>query len=346
MITLETIAKKAGVAPSTVSRVLRNDKGCYLSEEKKENILRISRSLNYIPNFSARNLATGKTNNIAFALCLFSHLDEQRSRNFVMLDRIHSVLEDEGYQLSVVVVNYQDLDELGKVCMNKRLYDGVIFAKNVLPDRGREIFENAAVPLVALDDDNPWLKSITRICSDKLASFVSAIDHLKTLGHERIAFFGFGAHKLIFMKAMEKCGLGFCRELDYELEIKNQQNFSLESYIQSKRLVEEVGKFSAVFCTNDLAAFGLCERLAEHGIEVGRDVSVVGFDNLEGLQGKKEEDCFLTTIHKPLGEIGEKAARLLLWLIKGGEVSNKKHNLSCRLIVRKSTGQFNQKRGV
>ncbi|MCD6408184.1 LacI family DNA-binding transcriptional regulator [bacterium] len=341
-ITLKSIAEKAGVSPSTVSRVLKGDKNCFVSKRKKEIILEIVNKVGYTPNFAARNLALGRTSNIGFVLCSLSHLEEYGPFTFKLLEGIEKELKKQHYILSVVTITPQNLEELKKVCSSTHLYDGLIFASGVIPEKGVEIISKSPVPLIVLDDNSPFLKNISKVITDKQKGIDRAISYLRKLGHKKIAYYGFYSSSLeMFKKSLIKNNLTFDEEIVYSFSPENIYFLTFNSYLNSEKVLRNISKFTAIFCCNDFVALGLCQRLKEKGIKVGKDISVVGFDDIEELLNIPERKRFLTTVHKPREEMGKKVAELLLKMIKEGMRIPVEEKISCKVIIRHSTGPKN-----
>lgn len=343
-VTLKTIADEVGVTPSTVSRVLRGDATCYISKDRKEKIFDLTDRLNYSPNFAARNLVTGKTSHVAFVLCQFAHLEEHGPFTYKIIDGIRDYLTEKGYILSVVTIPRGDIRAFERLCAARNIYDGIIFGSGVVSKEELKIFSRSGMSGVFFADDAPYPEGFSFVQTDKSTGVEEAVSHLKDKGSENIAFFGYGTSENIansrkmFKESLKKNGLEFEKRFSYEFPVRsvNVYRLSLDAYLAADRVVDDFPEYSSVFCTNDFVALSLCEKFEEKGIEPGRDVSVVGIDNIEELLGIPDNERFLTTIHKPREEMGRRAADILLKSIESrdGSLSEK---FPCRLVVRKST---------
>lgn len=100
-------------------------------------------------------------------------------------------------------------------------------------------------------------------------------------------------------------------------------------------LIERGGEFTAVVCYNDEAAFGVIRAFADHGLQVPRDVSVVGFDDIRSASFYSPS---LTTVRQPLNLMGIEAARILLKRIRGQESFPDVVAILPELVIRESTG--------
>jgi LacI family transcriptional regulator len=101
-----------------------------------------------------------------------------------------------------------------------------------------------------------------------------------------------------------------------------------------KELLEDAVRPTAIFAASDVTAMGAYRALAEHGLSVPHDMSVVGFDDIEAAAFTTPP---LTTVHQPFSELGRQAFSLLLNMLDGNELSPANVLLPAELIVREST---------
>ena len=121
-----------------------------------------------------------------------------------------------------------------------------------------------------------------------------------------------------------------------EDEIFSPQDGYREGYTFGRRLLERGDGFSALFAFDDVSAIGATRAFLDHGLRVPRDVSVVGFDD---IQSAAFQNPTLTTVRQPLREMGEIAARLLLDRLRGGApAAGDFVTVQPQLVVRGSTG--------
>lgn len=345
-ITLRTIAEKVGVSPSAVSRVLRNDRTCFISPKKRNLVLQVTKEYRYVPDFSARNLVLGRTSHLAFVICRFSQLEETGPFVSKIIEAAENTARNAQFILSVVTIPYDDPVELERLCSAETLYDGLIFGSSVLSEKGRQIIGRAKMPAVILEDIPSSPNGFSVVLTDKQEGTNKAISHLKDLGHTSIAFYGHNPYMLErFQAALLANDLEKDRDLFFTFPVRNIYEVEIEAFSAADYLLQEVRKFTAVFCCNDFVALGLCRRLKSEGIAPGKDLSVMGFDDVEQLLDVPEEARFLTTVHKPRGEVGKKAVELLIRMV-GKRRKNVVAQMPCRLVLRKSTAQVNPTGGI
>lgn len=338
VITLKSIADRAGVAPSTVSRIISQDKTCYINKAKKETILRLVRELGYSPNIAARNLVTGKTSRIAI---VFTDIFTLKVIGPFFLSSIEGALKafgEKNIAFSFVSHVRGDKADLQKICAAKGIYDGLIFGRSVLQEADREIVLRAAIPVVILDDEAAFLEGMARVITDKREGVFQAISYLKSIGHRRIAYYGCAAEtEGYFSDAMSKLELHQDEALVFNFPNKGIYNLMLDAYLASKPVLANIREYTAIFCCDDFVAMGLNWRLKGAGIAAGKDISVMGFDDVEELLGVKTEEMFFTTVHNPCMAMGREVARLLMEMIKSGKKTETTRKLACSVVIRKST---------
>jgi LacI family transcriptional regulator len=326
-VTLEMVAERAGVSPSTVSRILNGT--AVVSDDKRAAVDRAIAKLGFVPNPVARGLAGGRTLSVGVVT---QAIDSPFYG--AALRGIEVELGGAGYSPLFMSGHWRgDLEARCIELLHARRVDGLILLTGRLSDSklrtvarslpvvvtGRSL---KAANLISLDFDN---REGARL----------ATRHLIDLGHRRIAYIGGDPEhpdaverQRGYQIALEAAGLRI------DAAIVQQGDFSEQSGLAAvERLLAGQGRFSAIFAANDQMAFGAAVGLHRHGKRVPDDVSLVGFDDLAGSVFFVPP---LTTIHNPIQEIGQLAAQAILRLLSGdapqGEVP------APRLVVRESTG--------
>ena len=272
MATLNDVAKLAGVAPVTVSRVI-NDPGA-VREETRERVRKAMAQLQYIPNMAARNLVTKRSGVIDIYLPESMDLSNPFAMHFI--SGISEVLSQHMYSLLIL--------------------------------RNRE-HEHTELPGVSCID------------VDNVEGGRMGTRQLTELGHRRVAMINVAENKDYtadrlsgYQEALEEAGLPFRSEL-----VVYAEN-SIAGGAEAAKSLLAVGGFSAVFCATDTVAVGAVSALADAGLRVPQDVSIVGFDGL-GYQNLVSPR--LTSVQQPIFEIGKMLASELLERIsgRGGKLS-------------------------
>lgn len=311
MVTIYDIAKKVGCASSTVSKALNNSKE--VSEKRKKEILDMAKKMGYVPNSSARNLAT--KNSWSIGVLFSDDLNIGLEHHFFggVLQSFKAYVEELGYEVTFVSkkVGAQSLTYL-EWCKYKNI-DGVIIVTVDINDENLNELTHSEIPIVSVDNG---LLNVPTIISDNLQGTRMAMEYLLLKGAKRIAHI---AGPLRSFAAVER--LQSYKDFLKKSEIEVDENLIVEAgnydYQSGKRALEQLLKQNkeapeAIYAASDDIALGAIIALKEHGYKVPEDVSVVGFDNIELSQYTSPS---LTTVSQQKGLIGTEAAKRLISII-------------------------------
>lgn len=333
-VTLDMVAAAAGVSAATVSRILNGT--AMVSDDKRAAVDEAIARLGFVPNPVARGLAGGRTLSIGVVT---QAIDSPFYGG--ALRGIEDTLTAAGYSPLFVSGQWSAAHEARCIdTLRGRRVDGIIVLTGRLSDAalaatarelpvvvtGRSL---RAPGLVALDFDN--------FQGARLAT-----QHLLALGHRRIGFIcgdlkhPDGKERLRgHRSALADAGI----RAEPALELPG--NFTEASGLAAaERLIDSGEAFTALFASNDQMAFGAALALHRRRLRVPDDVSLVGFDDVAG-----SVYCVppLTTVHHPVLELGELAARAMLQLL-AGEMPTLALPAP-RLMVRESTRESRSPRG-
>jgi LacI family transcriptional regulator len=168
-----------------------------------------------------------------------------------------------------------------------------------------------------------------------------ALQHLVDLGHNRIAFMkgaSFSSDSEVRWDAIREAAKDLKIEIRPELTVQIDINDPTPQlgYPFAKQLLERHVPFSALFAYNDLSALGAIRAFQETGLRVPNDISVVGFDD---IQGAAYNTPSLTTVRQPLARMGAMAAQTLLERIESGQEEPREIAVEPELMVRESTAR-------
>ncbi len=328
MATIADVAKRAGVAPSTVSRVL-NESG-YVSKETRRRVLAAVKELNYVPNVHAERLRTGTSKTIAFVVTEFTNpFWAEVARG------VEDVVWQNGYDLILRNTAGDPERELASIRgFRRRQVDGAIFPW----------LQEGWAELKALDDEGvsivvlghaPEEYGFDVFTIDNVRGGYLATEHLLQLGHKRIAFISADftrERERGYRMAMEKYGV----TPDETLVFREYAAPELErGEIVVRRLLDQDDPPTAIFAYNDVTAIGVWMELEKQGLRVPDDVSLVGFDDIPMASLIRNG---LTTVALPHYEYGRTAAEFLLRRIaeRSGS-SGRSVTMQPELIIRGST---------
>ncbi|HEX2911277.1 MAG TPA: LacI family DNA-binding transcriptional regulator [Chloroflexia bacterium] len=338
-LTINDIARKAGVSKTTVSRVLNNRPE--VEESTRLNVLKVIEEANFVPNDMAAGLRKRKTNLVGL---LTANL--KNPWGIEVFQGVLEGLETYNYQLLLYTTNYhsetaESLRALDRL-LNNGLADGLIV---LLPAFVQEQFNklsSSGMPIVVVDDTG-FVSGVNlpSIGANSYRGALAVTRHLIGLGHRKIAFIGsplefrYSQERLEGYKAaLVEAGL----ECDPALVSTGQTvEFEETGYSATQALLalEQPGPaFTAIFAATDLAALGAMRALTEHGLRVPDDISLAGFDDLPRAAYNVPA---LTTVHQPLHEIGQLAVKMLMEQIEGKPLERQRIELETELIIRGST---------
>ena len=323
-VTILDIAKEANVSKATVSRVLNETSAVH--PDKKQAVLDAVKNLGFRPNAVARSLAKGRSMTIGVLTQLIG------SPFFdAVAQGVIAGLTGTGYSPMFVDGRWDREVELEAVdALINRQVDGLLLiGGEVDVDTIKSLREKVPTIVVArnLEDHHH------AVYTDNVDGGYQATKHLIDSGHRRIAIVQGLAHHPDAMDRLEgyKQALGEAK-IAIDEDLICDGDFTAESGVRAvDNLVSTGTEFSAVFATNDMTAFGVRLALDRHGLEVPRQVSIVGFDDQSEVAYMTPP---LTTMRQPAAEMGEFASKTLLDLIEGGTFESRR--FGTELITRES----------
>src|SRR5260370_14632487 len=307
-VTLKTIAQHLGLTPGTVSAALNNSPAARsIPEHTKNRIIEAAQALNYRPNFFARSLRLKRTYTIgviaeeigdAYGALVISGIEEYlRKNNYFFLTVIHR--------------HDQKLLQTYAQMLLTRGVEGFITTDTSLT-------EKLALPTVAVAG-HERVENVTNIVLDHKRAARLALEHLRDLGHEEIAFIKgqtISSDSAVRWNAIcevaEQLGIRIRPELTTQLE--GIDSTPAIGYPFAKQLLARKYPFTALFAYNDIAAIGSIWAFHEAGLRVPEDISIVGFDDIPGAAYPNPG---LTTVRQPLIKMGQIAAQTVVDLIAG-----------------------------
>ncbi|GGF12309.1 LacI family transcriptional regulator [Subtercola lobariae] len=322
---IRDVARLAGVSHQTVSRVLNNHPS--IRVETKARVQQVMDDLQYRPNRAARVLVTSRTRTIGVLAAAATQYGPASS-----IQALEKAARAEGY-----FVNTTNLDGTDRASIERglnHLLDQAVEGLVVIAPQVR-VFEtfhdmNISLPFVTLQSTGTTEHALS---VDQISGARLATRHLIELGHRSIYHLA-GPQDWIEAEARMH---GFLTELsanDVPATAPILGDWTAEFGYYAGRELLRVRDFTAIFSSNDQMALGLIHAIRESGLDVPRDVSVVGFDDIP------EAAHFwppLTTVQQDFGELGRRAIALLLGNIDDQGASPA--TLVPDLIVRKSTAR-------
>lgn len=329
-VTIKDVAKEAGVATSTVSRVLSNNPK--ISLETKIKVNKAIEKLNYKPNPIARSLAINKTK--ILGVVLPSEVDDLLTNPFFInaMKGISIYAQNKNYYITYVFAKEGKNEfESIKEITNHNLIEGIILLRVNENDESIELLNNIEFPFVAIGrpektDDILWVDN------DNFEAMYNVVNILIKKGHQKIGFIG--AIKTLNMSKNRLRGYKMALEsngLNYEERLVIHKDLFKENkgYDAAKELLIE-NEVTAIVTTDDLLAFGVSELLNERKIN---NISLVGFNN---TQLSKYQIPPLSSVDINADELGYYAAKLLIEKLENKDISNTHYIVNTEFIQRES----------
>lgn len=323
-ITIEDVAKAAGVSTTTVSRVI--NKVPSVDPTNRIKVEEAIRKLKYRPNSSAQRLAGGKSNTVALVIPRYSGV----FRSFYAIEIIRAI---------GTVCESMRLDLLlhlgGKTAiLNLSSLDGIIFSDIIENESQLDEALKQGIPTVVINK-RVESKEVNCIYIDNEAGAFEAVNYLVSLGHKAIAHISGDLNTQAatdrlkgYQKALEVNKIPL--DENYIFKADYSRNSARK---QAENILKMHSRPTAIFVASDDMAMEVISCFNEKRIKVPQDISIIGFDDDPvGLFGQIR----LTTVRQPLSQMCEKALEVLLYLMIKKPMAIKANALKTELVIRDS----------
>ena len=328
-ITINELARRSGVSPSTVSRALNDDP--VISEETKRKVRQVAEELNYTPVRNRKKSSTRKRSKI-IALMITD------ISNPFFPEIVHGVEDlafDFGYSVSLWNTR-EDIEREKQYVetIKESEVDGIILGSSRIKEEQIKAIAKSDVPCVII---NRIIEGLPSVFADYENGAYQATKYLVNLGHERIALIN-GPVSAQPSWWREKGFLRALKESEKEAE-ENLLSFNSPTveggYVATLKLLSISNLPTAIFAYNDLVALGAMKAIREKNLLIAKDISLVGYDD---IFLSAYLDPPLTTVSQPKYMMGKLAADLLFRLINGEKIKNNQISFKPELIIRSSCG--------
>lgn len=338
MVTIEDIAREAGVSCTTVSNVIHGRTN-RVSAATVELINGIIKDTGYVPNLSARALKIRSSKVVA----LINHLPLEDRGKFrtdpffnTLTEAVEVALRKRGYFLMVRAIS--DGNALRAFLRNWNV-EGVFLPGLFEDEPLYRTLRSLNMPVVLTDSYIKDLGNMVNVGLRDQEGARMATDYLIQKGHRRIVFAGpriipggvVEQRLLGYRAALEAAGLPFDPALVLACP------FDMDTMISLGRELAGNHEITAIFATADLLAAGIMSGLQQSGRMVPRDISIVGFDDIDWCRMTMP---MLTTVHQDAEEKGRLAAEYMLRLLEGEKPETRNLVLPVRLVERDSVRQI------
>jgi DNA-binding LacI/PurR family transcriptional regulator len=339
MPTIKDVAREAGVSIATVSYVLNNKLGS-VSQETRQNVLQAIARVGYTPNITARNLKNNQTRLIGYAW------------HEVPSDQVNPVLDRFTYHLAraAEAVGYHLLTFTHKLTdpipayndlIRTQRVDAFVLAGTQFDDPRIQFLSEVKFPFVCFGRSNlEW--SFPYVDTDGEAGTRAAIEYLVSLGHRRIGMAAWGEDSISgsFRLAGYQAGMAAAGLTVRPGDIIRGEHseWAGRSALREWLKMPAPERPTAVIAITDLVAIGIMNEAEQHGLVIGRDLSVMGFDDAPMVQYLRPA---LTTMQQAIVEMTEMLVEMVEQVLKSSDFMSRKL-IPPRMIVRASCGRPNQ----
>jgi LacI family transcriptional regulator len=344
MTRLKDLSRKTGFSITTISRAL----GGYsdVNEATRQQIIRAAHEMGYQPNEVARQLRAQRTDTLGLIIPTNDHAFSEG-----FFDQLMRGIGDAAGEarfdvlISARAPGDDELESYRRIVGGNRV-DGIILARTRLHDERIAYLRRVGLPFIVSGragadeaSDFPFIDV------DSQAGIRAATSHLTALGHTHIglilpppdiAYTEF--RRRGYADALAQAGLPYDPAL-----VLHGDLLRTGGHLGLERLLAANPLMTALVCSNDLMALGAMQAATARGLTPGRDIAIVGFDDLPISQYASPA---LTTVRQPIYEIGRRLVGLLLPIIAGQPPLEMQHLLPTELIVRESCGAAQPRKGV
>jgi LacI family transcriptional regulator len=330
MSSIKDVAREAGVSTATVSHVINKTR--FVSEEVRARVLEAVERCGYYPNAHARSLASGRTHLLGVVVSDISNPFFPE-----LVKSIEAAAFERGYDLVLSNTNY-DPERTSHYVRRfiERKVTGVAVMTSELDAALIGELARREVSVVFLDLGQPGVH-MSNLRVNYESGIEEAILHLAALGHTKISFVSGPAHLRSAARRNECFRDSMRRHLPDTQALVYRGDFRVEGGRRAAReILDARERPTAVMAANDMMALGAMAEFQAAGLDVPRDISVVGFDDIAFASLAEPH---LTTICLPRVELGRRAVEALMTTIEHPDQPGVEINLPTYLVVRNSTAQ-------
>lgn len=333
--TIRDVAKRLNLSITTVSRAL--DGYDDVADRTRKLVFATAKEMGYIPNRAARQLRRQRTDTIGYIL-------PADSAGFAdpFFSEFIAGLSDEAsaYHFDLLVSaappDSQGEKELYKRWVRGGKVDGIVINRVRLNDWRLSFLAKQSMPYVALERSLSKLDFVG-IEVDSFNGMLKLMAHLIERGYKRFAYIGGDPNLKIdydrltgYQSGLKSAGI----ESDPALIVHT--NMTSEGGYRTAELLFALSvPPTAIVCINDTTAIGVMHAAHEHGMIIGRDIAIAGFD---GIADSAHASPPLTTLDQPIYNIARKLSSMLLTIVSGKTLENKQIKMQPQLLIRSSTG--------
>lgn len=340
-VTVFDVARRCGLSPTTVSRVLNNT-DYPVSEEARKKVLKASQELDYTPNPAGRMLKTKKNYDIGLIVPNISNYTYA-----LLVTGVQKAAAAQGYQV-ILCTSFDNPEiELQNIeLLRKKQVAGVVLVTMDWTGKNVDFAVKKGIRIVAAEQATQNMDCPSVLADHFHISFL-IMEHFIRLGHRRITFLSAPverpSRKLLY-NGYQTAARQMADSIEFTEALfatpgQNSQIPSFQQHIAyglelGERLLQKKELPTAVFCNNDMVALGVLQKLTSCGVRIPEEVSLMGVDN---SPYSELPHMRISTVDENTTQTGEAAARLLISLIEGtAKPEEMKQVIAAKLISRDS----------
>ncbi len=333
-VTIKDVAREANVAPSTVSRVLKDSP--HISLKTKRRVREIMDRMGYTPNFQAQSLAGKSTQAIGVIMPDTAYQAFKNPFFSVVLRGISRSANEQKYGLYLSTSHTQEgiYEEVVSMVQGKRI-DGLILLYSRKNDKVIEFLKQVNFPFTVIGRPLVHETSITYVDNDNVTIAKDVTKYLIDMGHQNIAFIGGNENFAVtidrlkgYREALEENGIPF--RMNYLID---EHQFNDKGFESLTNLIRSVPMPTAIIAQDDLTGYEILSYLEKLNIHVPRDLSIIGFNNQILSQHSRPP---LTSVEIHISRLGIEATNSLIEKIKDPSTFPKRVTIPTQFIERES----------
>lgn len=333
MTTIYDIAKIANVSPMTVSRVINKNRN--VSEQTRKKVEKVIEELNYLPNFSARQLNTKKTNILSLIITDITN---------PFFTKVARGAEDKAMQMGYQVLlcnsdeDFQKESSYINTLISTRVSGVLITPTGDQSKKNLQTLSKHNIPFVLIDREIDGIEC-DEIHGDSIEGTRMILEHLISLGHKNIALIN-GPLNISTARKRQKSYIDTLKlnSLPVHQELILQSRYNQEDPVEaisSLLSLPDSKRPTAIFAANNFIAINTIKTLRKYKLRVPEDIAVVCFDD---LGPNTEINPFLTVVSQPAYDFGYTGTQLLIERIEGiAPATFRKIVLPSQTIIRSSS---------
>ncbi len=332
--TIKDIAKRVGVNPSTVSRVINGT--ATISEETKKKITAAMKEMDYHPNIQARSLVNGNTFTIGLVMDA-GNSDAYANTFFIKsVTAIETVTQQMGYNLLITNYTERERSNAVKNLVLEHKIDGIILPVSGISEDLVNLLTTSNFPFVIMGEPDKSYTKLNWVDMDNAEGGRLAVRHLMQCGYQ---------HPILFVENKgtifeQKRTQGFISELQNNglspsrSDIIECGSNGEEIATRTKQLLRKHPEIDSIICANNIVAYHVLQGLKQNKVSVPEQIGMITFDNYPLAEYL---DPPLTAVDIDTYLLGERAASTLFDMIKNQKGREEAILIGTQIIARKST---------